>query len=108
MDYDDDFMAPIAMIQSTRHPREKKEPRTIGDPGTGGIFIIALTTLVYLTGFTFCCGGVTYLYFQNRAGNTVWAAIPNLDPDEEQLKAKATSGSGNKIALTPDVAYSGN
>jgi len=94
---------PVAHIQSTAHPKEDKEPRTIGDPGVGGIFVIVLQSVVYLIGLVFCCGGLTYVVVQENSGKSVWSAVPTLDPvgghkSDVQMK---------KMAVTPDTTYSG-
>jgi hypothetical protein len=98
LEYDDDA-APIAHIRSTAHPKESKEPRVIGEPGAGGLFVLALTYVVYTTGFVFCCGGVTFLVSQKQSGRPIWSALPTLDPDMEAAP-KAT-----KIGITPDKTY---
>ena len=103
--YDDDDAKPIAMIRSIAHPREAKEPRTIGEPGAGGIFVVLLQSVVYLTGAVFLCSGVFYVVAQRKAGKDVWAAVPTLDPEDFEQGSKNPMASNLKI--TPDVAYTG-
>ena len=100
--YDDE---PVAHIQSTAHPKEPKEPRTIGDPGAGGIFVIVLQSVVYLIGLVFCCGGLTYVVVQKNSGKSVWSAVPTLDPATLDPKSSVQM---KKLAVTPDTTYSGS
>ena len=105
--YDDDEgrRQPVAHIQSTAHPKEPKEPRTIGDPGAGGIFVIVLQSVVYLIGLVFCCGGLTYVVVQKNSGKSVWSAVPTLDPATLDPKSSVQM---KKLAVTPDTTYSGS
>ena len=100
--YDDET---VAHIQSTAHPKEPKEPRTIGDPGAGGIFVIVLQSVVYLIGLVFCCGGLTYVVVQKNSGKSVWSAVPTLDPATLDPKSSVQM---KKLAVTPDTTYSGS
>ena len=100
--YDDE---PVAHIKSTAHPKEPKEPRTIGDPGAGGIFVIVLQSVVYLIGLVFCCGGLTYVVVQKNSGKSVWSAVPTLDPATLDPKSSVQM---KKLAVTPDTTYSGS
>eukprot|EP00629_Pelagomonadales_sp_RCC1024_P000262 CAMPEP_0119274494 /NCGR_PEP_ID=MMETSP1329-20130426/12204_1 /TAXON_ID=114041 /ORGANISM="Genus nov. species nov., Strain RCC1024" /LENGTH=968 /DNA_ID=CAMNT_0007274817 /DNA_START=51 /DNA_END=2957 /DNA_ORIENTATION=- len=99
LEYDDDGK-PIAHIRSTAHPKESKEPRVIGEPGAGGLFVLALTYIVYTTGFVFCCGGVTFVVSQKQRGRPVWSALPTLDPGMAETKGP------EKIGITPDRTFS--
>ena len=103
--YDDDDAAPIAIIRSLPHPSEAKEPRVIGEPGAGGVFVVLLQSVVYLTGALFLCSGVFYVVAQRKAGKDVWAAVPTLDPEDFEQGSKNPMASNLKI--TPDVAYTG-
>lgn len=104
--YDDDSQRPVAMIKSLPHPRER-EPRTIGDPGAGGIFVIVLQSIVYLTALVFCGGGCCFLVSQKRAGKDVWAAVPTLDPSDLELAAAKQKSGASVVPITGDVSYSG-
>ena len=89
----------------TKPPKEPKEPRTIGDPGAGGIFVIVLQSVVYLIGLVFCCGGLTYVVVQKNSGKSVWSAVPTLDPATLDPKSSVQM---KKLAVTPDTTYSGS
>jgi nitrogen fixation protein FixH len=104
--YDDDDARPVALVRSTAHPREAKEPRTIGEPGAGGIFVIVLQSVVYLTALVFCGGGLCFLVAQKQAGKNLWQAVPTLDPTDVELAAAKKSAT--TVPLTGDVAYTGN
>ena len=96
---------PIAIIRSLPHPSEAKEPRVVGEPGAGGVFVVLLQSVVYLTGAVFLCSGVFYVVAQRKAGKDVWAAVPTLDPEDFEQGSKNPMASNLKI--TPDVAYTG-
>ena len=100
--YDDDDAAPIAIIRSLPHPSEAKEPRVIGEPGAGGVFVVLLQSVVYLTGALFLCSGIAYLIAQRNAGKDIWQAVPTLEPTDFEPKKAAAA-----VELTPDVSYSG-
>ena len=91
--------------QRQRVKEEPKEPRTIGDPGAGGIFVIVLQSVVYLIGLVFCCGGLTYVVVQKNSGKSVWSAVPTLDPATLDPKSSVQM---KKLAVTPDTTYSGS
>ena len=100
--YDDDDAAPIAIIRSLPHPSEAKEPRVVGEPGAGGVFVVLLQSVVYLTGALFLCSGIAYLIAQRNAGKDIWQAVPTLEPTDFEPKKAAAA-----VELTPDVSYSG-
>ena len=64
-----------------------------------------LQSLVYLIGFTFCCGGATYLMLQKKSGKSVWSAVPTLDP-ETLDPSHARGRKSAKVELTPDSFHS--
>ena len=63
------------------------------------------STVVYLIGLVFCCGGLTYVVVQKNSGKSVWSAVPTLDPATLDPKSSVQM---KKLAVTPDTTYSGS